>query len=675
MPSDTKREPRNDSYYCHQDLRIPAGEDTIAGVRFEPTEGTAPRPVVLMAFPYHKDDYLTYGRYEPTLRYLTNHGYEVVVMDLPGTGLSTGRKSEPFTEDEGSAVAVVVEWLADQEWSTGAVGMFGKSWGGQTQLRAAQEAPRGLKAIVPVMPAVDLYEDVTYTGGVMEAIKAVGGFPHWFQTLQAMPPTLRDDEGRWNEVWQEHLDELREGTPFLFQMLDHRTNDEYWQSKKIPLDHDVPMLMIAGYRDLHPQPDIDAYHKATGPKHLLLGPWRHTMPHRGREVAINLREQVVEWFDRFLKGHENGADEGPGITYWTERDGGGIINGGHWRQRTQWPSITDPDSDTIDHSDPDSDTTSLSYAFTSAGLTPASEFTDGSVEAEYEYDFTVGTHSQDYLTDRPVNAAPDDTRSLCFETEPLTSPVEFTGTGIAKVRIKATTPDPTVAVRVVDVAPDGESSVVCYGYRNASHRNGHSDPEPLSKDEEYQLSIPLRPKSHVFEEGHQIRVAVSAALFPMTFPPRKHGSFTVLSSPSRPTGVQFPGTVHDDGVSLDDTIEVPGPDQSVELTSPWERTAEGTWTVSRTRPDDVVQFSTYDRKVTDLPHGPALTWEQNTTVETAARDSSMSKVTSTVEATVEFPNETIQANTRGRFTHDTAQLATRIVTDDDHVIFDEEWSR
>lgn len=653
------------SYHLHQNLRIPFDNETIAAARFEPQAGESPRPVVLMAFPYHKDDYLTFGRYEPTLRYFTNHGYEVVVMDLPGTGLSSGRKSEPFTADEGPAVASTIDWLADQDWTTGAIGMFGKSWGGQTQLRAAHEALDGLKAIVPVMPAVDLYQDVTYTGGVMEAIKAVGGFPHWYQTLQAMPPTLRDDEGHWNDIWQEHLAELREGKPVLFQMLDHQTKDEYWQSKDIPLDHDVPMLMIAGYRDLHPQPDIDAYHEARGPRRLILGPWRHTMPHRGREVAINIRAQVVEWFDQFLKGEENDATEGPGIQYWTERDGGGKVNGGVWRERAQWPSVADPVADA----------TTLSYTVTPSGLTPAENYTDGAVAADYEYDFTVGTHSQDYLTDQPIDANVDDARSLCFDSEPLTAPVEVTGTGVAKLRIRATTPDPTVAVRVVDVSPSGESSVVCYGYINASLRNGHATPEPLTPGEEYQLSIPLRPKSHVFEADHRIRVAVSAALFPMTFPPRGHGTFTILSSPTQPAGIHIPGTTHPNGIDFNDTITIPEPDTSTELISPWQRSSDGDWTVARTQPDDVVKFSTHDKQVTDLPHGPILTWEQNTEVETGSHDASRSKVTSTVEATVEFTNETIVATTRGRFTHDSAQLATRVVADDDYVIFDEEWSR
>jgi len=103
-----------------------------------------------MYVPYHKDDYITYGAYDPIVRYLAASGYEVVVADMVGTGASSGQIEEMFPQREGKEAATIVEWLADREWTTGSVGMFGKSYGGITALYAAAYQPDALEAIVPI---------------------------------------------------------------------------------------------------------------------------------------------------------------------------------------------------------------------------------------------------------------------------------------------------------------------------------------------------------------------------------------------------------------------------------------------------------------------------------------------------------------------------------------------
>ena len=43
----------------------------------------------------------------------------------------------------------VVEWCAEQSWSSGKVGLLGVSYYAGSQWRAAAKQPRGLAAIVP----------------------------------------------------------------------------------------------------------------------------------------------------------------------------------------------------------------------------------------------------------------------------------------------------------------------------------------------------------------------------------------------------------------------------------------------------------------------------------------------------------------------------------------------
>jgi putative CocE/NonD family hydrolase len=637
------------------DILIPYEGRRIAATRYSPTEIDGPLPAVLMSIPYRKDDYITYGHHDPLLRYVAGHGYEVVVTDLLGTGASGGRKQSPFESTEGEEVVAVIEWLADRTWTTGTVGMFGHSYGGQTQLRAADLRPEPLKAIVPVQPAVNYYDDALYKQGV----PTPRSFLVWFQTLQSLPPSRRDEDGRWKEVWHDRLDNLRETTPFLLESREHDRFDDYWRSKVNPTDVDVPMLMVAGYRDTHPQCDIEAFREASGPKRLLLGPWRHGIPHEGRESAIDFRRQLVEWFDYFLKGKENGALDHDPVEFWTERNGGGRIDEGVWRGADAWPGDTHDER--------------ISFALAPSGLVAPETFTEGNVAVDYEFDHGVGIESTDYVVDAPTDTSADDARSACFETSPLDSPVEYTGDGSLSVRLRPTTPEPIVDARVVDVAPRGESRLVTYGFLNPSHRHGLEDVDPLVPGEEYDLEVPLRAKSHVFERGHRIRVAIAAAHFPVTLPRVEHGSFEIRSDPDAPSMFRFPGRVHADEPTFDDVIDVRGPDPSRPVVSPYVRDSSSEWTAARTHSQNRRTFRSTSSKCIDLPHGPTMTFERETEATTRANDPSSTRVAFSAEGRLAFGDETVLSQSSGRITPESAQLETE-VTVDGYTVFDEFWS-
>ncbi len=455
------------------DLRISVGSDTVAATRYHMGDGDA-KPTLLMYVPYRKDDFITYGAYQPLVEYLAGNGYDVVVADMVGTGASTGSKMDWVEPGEGREAAQIVEWIADRDWCSGRVGMFGKSYGGITTLRGAVERPEALEAIVPIHAPYSGYQD-TYVGGAF-ALYGMGG--HWtplMQALQAAPPSRRDKDGRWAEVWHERLDDLSEIRPSLFQYLDHDYEDEYWRGREIPVDRiDVPTLAVSGWRDSYPHTTIRYFEQLDAPKHLFLGPWRHTMPHRGREAAIDFRRIVREWFDRHLKDDGETALEDGAITYWTEARGGGVPDEGVWRQRTNWPSSTANESMSSDI---------FSFQLALSGLVDADTSSWEGVDREYESDYTVGMDSFD--AGIPADTTPDDVRSMTFETERLDAPIELTGSGTATLRITPTSTDPQVSVRVTDVAPNGSATLVTRGQLRLTHRDGHEEPTEVAPRNEY----------------------------------------------------------------------------------------------------------------------------------------------------------------------------------------------
>jgi hypothetical protein len=656
-------EPPLDDVVRDDDLLIPVGEETVAATRFGPAAPDGPLPAILVYTPYRKDD-LSGLKDDTLVRYLAGAGYHVVNADVVGTGASSGVKPEPFQATEGAEAAAIVRWLADREWTTGRIGMTGMSYPGMTALRGAIEDPDPLEAIVPVMAPFSMYEppevvsDSHFAGGTLSYQGGTTWLP-LMQALQSLPPSRRDDAGRWAEIWRERLDRLADARPWLFQYLDHESpKDDYWRDKDISpaavAEIDVPTFLVDGWRDSFVHANTAYFERIDAPKRLLLGPWRHTRPQEGRETRIDFRPQVVEWFDRFLKDEDNGALERPTVAYWTERRGGGTADG-VWRGSERWPPAA---------------STPTTFALSADGLARDPGATDP-VEREYEADYTVGLDSTARYGP-PQDTAGDDARSSCFETR-LDRPFELTGPGEAELRIVPRTSDPFLAVRLVDVQPDGSTSLVTYGYLRASHRNGHGDPEPLVPGEPTAVRVPLKPTSHVFEEGHRLRVALSASLFPVALPPRGAGGFTVASDPHDPSTVTLRGRDHAPAVAFDDAVRMGDPDDRIPPTSPSVR-ATSSLETAREHTDDVGTFRRTTDATYDLPDGGTMRHDQSATGTVAADDPLSATFRGENRVVLDRRTERIEVRQTSRVTRDASHLTVRVSVDDE-VVFDAAWRR
>jgi len=128
-----------------------------------PTEYTGPGPaatkfpVVFRYTPYGRSNLIPQTGAIPVPSWATfflKRGYAIVSADMRGTGGSDGwlNLMDPRARDDGKAV---VDWIAAQPWSSGAVGMFGGSYEGWSQLAVASKKPAALKAIAPMVAGWD----------------------------------------------------------------------------------------------------------------------------------------------------------------------------------------------------------------------------------------------------------------------------------------------------------------------------------------------------------------------------------------------------------------------------------------------------------------------------------------------------------------------------------------
>jgi hypothetical protein len=662
----------------HPDLLIPVDEATVAATRYEPPGDDGPRPVVLIATPYRKDDWITFGSWHPSIEYFARSGYEVVVADLVGTGASTGEPT-PFARADGERMATVVEWLAERPWTTGRVGTFGLSYGAWTQYATAAAAPDPLRAIVPVSVAPSGYAS-SYTGGVLNPLKRAVWATE-FQARQALPPGRRDPDGRWARVWHDRLDRLEHERPWLFRFLEHDLEDDFWAERRVdPEEVRVPTLAACGTRDVHTASMVPFVEALDVEKRLLVGPWRHRMPEQGRETAVDFRRQAVDWFDRHLREETPDRERGskpelPSVAYWTERDGGWRVGAGTWRGRDRWPTVeTHP---------------SRSLVLTGDGLELVGEdgghalddepLDDEPVVRERAYDHTVGMESLERVggVENPgVDTSADDARSITAESGILEDAVEFTGTGVVTARVSATTPAPVVGVRVVDLAPDEPARLVTSGRLAADHRGGHApgDPEPLPVDgEPVDLEIALTPTSHVFEPGHRVRLAVAASHLPRVLPRNEQGRLRLHSAPGARTALRFPGQVHEGGVSgFDDTVEMAAPDERVPARTPYTSGATGRWETARRHTEGRARFRLDGGKTVTRPDGTSLTWYREVTASVVADDPGTATFETQVGAELDYGHETVEVEATGLVSRDASHLET-LVCVDGSVVFDERW--
>ncbi|HEY1593284.1 MAG TPA: CocE/NonD family hydrolase [Solirubrobacteraceae bacterium] len=90
-------------------------------------------------------------------------GYAHVIANVRGTGGSGGTYGA-LDATERRDMHDLVEWVAEQPWCDGRVGMIGISYFAMTQIAAACERPAHLRAIFPVATSADLYEAMYHHG-------------------------------------------------------------------------------------------------------------------------------------------------------------------------------------------------------------------------------------------------------------------------------------------------------------------------------------------------------------------------------------------------------------------------------------------------------------------------------------------------------------------------------
>ncbi|MBO9449228.1 CocE/NonD family hydrolase [Tropicibacter sp. R16_0] len=490
--------------------------------------GTAPVPAILEYLPYRKRDG-TCARDALTHPYMAKRGYACIRVDIRGNGDSQGLMEDEYTQQELDDAVEVIHWLAAQDWCSGSVGMMGISWGGFNALQVAALQPDPLKAVVSLCSTADRYaDDIHYKGGCLLNENLGWGATMWSFSSRAPDPALVGDA--WREMWMERL----ENEPFLPTVwLRHQTRDTYWQHGSICEDFSAirtPVLTFSGWGDSYMNTVPLLVENLSVPTKGINGPWIHKYPHFAIPgPRIGFLQEALRWWDRWLKGIENGAEDDPDYRAY-------VMDGvaperrsehreGRWIVETEGATSHLPTE---------------TWHLSNHGLGP-----EGPLDRQINTPLHCGMECGEYGSfwagpELPGDQRMDDALSCCCDSDPLEADLDIVGAPRIRLSLTSDKQQAQIAVRLNHVLPDGTSSRITYGVLNLTHRDSHSDPTPLKPGESYDITLDLDHIAYRVPKGHRLRVAVSTSYWPMIWPSPERPTLALtqgqIDLPMRPAG-------------------------------------------------------------------------------------------------------------------------------------------
>ncbi|PSN15065.1 S15 family X-Pro dipeptidyl-peptidase [filamentous cyanobacterium CCT1] len=485
--------------------------------------GEGPFPVLLMRQPYGRAIASTVVYAHPT--WYASHGYIVVIQDVRGRGTSGG-EFDLFRHEADDGYATV-QWAAALPQSSGAVGMYGFSYQGMTQLYAAAQKPPALKAIAPAMVGYDLYADWAYENGALPLQIGLG----WALQLAAETSRLAQDEEAYQALRQAAAalplgdaipacpQVLKTYAPdsFFHQWLDHPQPDDYWQALQPDLSGvDLPILHIGGWYDPYLRGDLRLYQQmmaqSKAPQTLWIGPWGH-LPWGRRVGAVDFGPKAdspidrlqIRWFDRFLKNRPAETGFEPPVQLF-------VMGANQWQGRDRWP--TDPGQPVYLTS-----TGLAGLRWDDGRLTPELPRPENRTETQTEIQPqdvivhdpwrpvpSLGGHCG--LPAGPFDRATLDSRTdvLTYTTAALTEELTLIGTPTALLYCQADAPSFDLSVVLSEVHTDGRVINLTQGHCRVDRPAPAPSPQAVT--------LPLQPTACTLAAGHRLRLSVAAACFP-----------------------------------------------------------------------------------------------------------------------------------------------------------------
>jgi hypothetical protein len=434
-------------------------------------------------------------------------GYAMLGVNMRGTGCSSGVFNMVRADIWGRDGAEAIDWAARQPWSDGNIGMLGFSFTGTSQIATAAFAGPALKAIMPGNVFPDLYRDISYPGGVYNALD-----PAWIAAgRQFVVGPAAAQQGATDPTCD--ADEARALAPNDAQTMDttaHPYRDDYWahDPQSLASRVHVPILGCVNWQDMTVYTRaFDEFRDDFDPQTTWVvgGDGAHT------DCPIS-RARRVRFLDHYLKGRDNAWQQTPKLTLVHEVQGAPgrdkvPEDAGGWQ--TSFPTWRDVDRAIKP----------MTLYLRAGGRLDTAPPKAPEAGDSYVHSGAPGANKAEGFSQVPVVPG----TSVTYATPKLTHDVEFLGSGSANLWISSTAPDTDVQIMLSEIRPDGQEQYVENGWLRLSQRK--LDPQTSSTlrpnqtdlQSDLELLTPgvpvfaraqIEPFNHVFRAGSAIRVSI-----------------------------------------------------------------------------------------------------------------------------------------------------------------------
>lgn len=510
-------------FVVDRDVTVPMADGLELAMDIYRLDGPGPWPVLLQRVPYDKArSAIVNGSID--VRRALDRGYAVCVQDVRGRFASPGTFT-PFV-DEGPDGADTVAWLHDQPWTTGPIGMIGRSYSAAVQWRAAAElARRGqialLGALSPGMGGWDAPRQWLVRDGVFQL-----GFIAWWAALHLGAPDLarqpetapfamaaaRGIDGVYRDVAPPSTDGRQASTAYFAEWLDLaravRQGAPALADAFAGVPAEIPAFHTAGWFDVFVDGSMLAFEtlaaQAPDRHRLVVGPWAHggamggTFAERsfGLEASgdsIDLTGMQLDWFDRWLRAPATSAPDRAAVTSF-------VTGPDRWVDLASWPP-------------PQGEPARLFPAADGAGL--ATEAGTGEAVWSFGYDPADPTPTLGGCTFLPgleiaANAGPRDQRSLlerhdvvAWTSAPLRRELRAAGGATLRTAVRVPVRSSVLVATLTEVYDDGRAEFIAQGACRFA-----------GGDEPVDVTVRLGPTHHHFAAGRRICLLVAAASYP-----------------------------------------------------------------------------------------------------------------------------------------------------------------
>ncbi|SMB27884.1 conserved exported protein of unknown function [Sterolibacterium denitrificans] len=503
-------------------------------------------------------------------KFMIRRGYVSVTVDSLGSGVSDG-KLDLFGPLEQAAYADAVDWVLQQPWSNGKIGVAGTSYLGISSLFTAAQQHPSIKAAFVNVPMGDPWRDTIGTGGMLNA----WFISNWLPLTQALSvfndlaiSTYPQYADQIRAATQEHIAAIDD---VLLPLIDnalsgvvgYATDDGDFWSVRSPIEQarniQVPTFVIGSSSDIFQRNEPLLYEqlKRNVAAKMLIVPGAHAESilaallnsnnplENGAPAATGL---LLQWFDKYLKDIDSGAEKQPTVTQYVA----GLSATGLPRYLTasDWPhpqavpqrlylhgdmtlSTSAPEGNEAVHTLREPPAPVVKSGANRAGtllrgwLIPS----DSSEKSISWLQWSLGFVLPLFDWYRESDTVEKAQSALNYETGTMTSDYYINGPIQADIWMSSTATEAALSVRVDDVGADGVARPITNGLMSAAFRAVDTTRSRYLRGEMIQpwhpytiaskqllvpgqaVKVPVEifPAAAVIKQGHKLRISISSS--------------------------------------------------------------------------------------------------------------------------------------------------------------------